>query len=117
MKKVMLLMLAMVFTVAVTNAQSKKVYGPKAKNQKVWINQSNSGDVVIKEKTKVTGANAKNQQVWVKAHSEAEVVKVSSEGKSLAFKKKLAQKNYDKKHAPVEVDVDELDENLTSVEK
>lgn len=114
MKKVLFVLAVFALSVMGANAQNNKVYGPKAKNQKVWINKSEKSTVVNKDKTNITGATAKNNQVWVKGCDTVPADLVSTEGKTLTFKKKLAQKNYDRQHNNEKaVDYNNPEENLT----
>ncbi len=93
MKKVLAVLAVLAFGVSVSVAQTSKVYGPKAKNNKVWINKTNSNKAHTAEKEKVTGPTAKNNQTWAKASDDAAKTSVTLEGERVALKGPAA-KNY-----------------------
>lgn len=94
MKKALIVSAVLAFSVSLGYAQTnKRVYGPKAKNNKVWVNKTNKSTVQTAEKDRVTGATAKNNQTWVKASKDAKKTAVVPEGEKIALKGPAA-KNY-----------------------
>lgn len=77
MKKLSITLFAVIFVCAFGQAQSKNdLKGPKAKNYKVWQDDSQSVNVFTEtNQTAVKGPEAKNQKVW--ADSTAEENKVT----------------------------------------
>ncbi len=89
-----ILVVALLSIASLTFAQNQnRVYGPKAKNEKVWINKSNKSEVVTNNNETVTGGKAKNNQVWAKNYNESETIKVSADENKMALKGPNA-KNY-----------------------
>lgn len=95
-KKWLLVIGIALFTVNVSVAQqTKKVYGPKAKNEKVWINKTKKSTVVTNQQERVTGGKAKNQKVWLNKKTSNDSVTV--EGNGYRALKPLAKKRFNKK--------------------
>lgn len=92
MRSVFIIVLMAISTISFAQTQ-KKTYGPKAKNQRVWINKSNKSELVSSSNEKVTGGKAKNNQVWAKNHDESETIKVSNDEDKMALRGPEA-KNY-----------------------
>ncbi|MBS2098066.1 hypothetical protein [Carboxylicivirga linearis] len=107
-----ILVVALLSIASLSFAQNQnRVYGPKAKNEKVWINKSNKSEVVTNNNETVTGGKAKNNQVWAKNYNESETVKVSADENKMALKGPNA-KNY-KPYQKKTINLDEmLEQNL-----
>lgn len=94
MKKAIVVLAAMALSVTLSYSQTNtRVYGPKAKNNKVWVNKSQKSTVHTASKEKVTGGAAKNNHSWAKAPNDSEKTTVGLHNEKLALKGPAA-KNY-----------------------
>nr|WP_319399840.1 hypothetical protein [uncultured Carboxylicivirga sp.] len=112
-----ILIVALLSIASVSFAQNNnRVYGPKAKNEKVWINKSNKNEVVTNNNEKVTGGTAKNNQVWVKNYNDSETIKATRNESRMALKGPNA-KNYKPYNKNKSISLNEsIDQNLVQSE-
>ncbi|MCU4162967.1 hypothetical protein [Carboxylicivirga caseinilyticus] len=89
-----ILIVAFISIASISFAQNQqRVYGPKAKNEKVWINKSNKSIVVTNTNKNITGGVAKNNQTWVKNEDKTQTIKIKGNEEKMALKGPNA-KNY-----------------------
>ena len=116
MKNVIIIALLAItpFTFAQTN-QVK--YGPKAKNERVWVNKSQSNEVNTYINERLTGGTAKNNAVWVSNHNNSETTTVSGHDEKMAVKGPNA-KNYETYKAVKALRMDSLtNDDLVQITK
>lgn len=106
MKNIVIIALLTISSLSFAQTQNNK-YGPKAKNERVWINKSNKSEVVTNSNEKINGGKAKNNQVWAKNYNESETNKVTKDEQRMALKGPNA-KNY----KPYKKNNMQMDENL-----
>jgi len=92
MKNIVIIALLTISSLSFAQTQNNK-YGPKAKNQRIWVNKSNKSQMVTNNNEQVTGGKAKNNQVWVKNYNQSEMTIVTSDEDKMALKGPNA-KNY-----------------------
>ncbi len=111
MRSILIIVLVAISTFSFAQTQ-KKTYGPKAKNQRIWINKSNKSELQTNDNEKVTGGKAKNNQVWAKNYNASETTKVTNDEDKMALKGPEA-KNYKPYQNKKQVNTDSIpDTNL-----
>ncbi len=116
MKRLLFTVTLTAATLFSTHAQCKKIYGPKAKNTKVWIHNTSSDVVVENNKAVENGAVAKNEQTWISSSKEVTTADVMASQANMPLNKKLAEANYERKQVMTNgFETDHMDVQLTEV--
>ncbi|TLX73063.1 hypothetical protein E9993_16515 [Labilibacter sediminis] len=93
MKNLLIIVCLGISTLVFSQEQTKRVYGPKAKNERVWINKANTSTVVTNDNERVTGGEAKNNKTWAKNYNKSETTAVTTNEEKKSVKGPNA-KNY-----------------------